>query len=100
MYPQKMSVIMKSESRVNILCGRSRPGHFDGVITVLTKLFNIIQPTKVYFGMKDAQQLAVVDVLVKEYNFSIQVIGLQTVLEDDKLDKSSLNVYFFSTDMV
>ncbi|HLS61662.1 MAG TPA: pantoate--beta-alanine ligase [Virgibacillus sp.] len=93
MYPQKMSVIMKSESRVNILCGRSRPGHFDGVITVLTKLFNIIQPTKVYFGMKDAQQLAVVDVLVKDYNFPIQVIGLPTVREDDKLAKSSRNVY-------
>src|SRR5690625_2310647 len=93
MYPQKMSVIMKSESRVNILCGRSRPGHFDGVITVLTKLFNIIQPTKVYFGMKDAQQLAVVDVLVKDYNFPIHEIRLPTVREDDKLAKSSRNVY-------
>src|SRR5690625_6986557 len=93
MYPQKMSVIMKSESRVNILCGRSRPGHFDGVITVLTKLFNIIQPTKVYFGMKDAQQLAVVDVLVKDYNFPIHVIRLPSVREDDKLAKSSRNVY-------
>lgn len=98
MYPQKMSITMKSESRVNILCGRSRPGHFDGVITVLTKLFNIIQPTRVYFGMKDAQQLAVVDVLIRDYNFPIELIGLPTVREDRELAKSSRNVYLSPTE--
>ena len=53
MYPEEMRVSMKSiEKGTDVLCGRSRPGHFDGVITVLTKLFHIIQPTKAYFGIK------------------------------------------------
>src|SRR5690625_4499432 len=89
MYPQKMSVIMTSESRVNKLCGRSRPGHFDGVITVLTKLFNIIQPTKVYFGLKYPQQPAVVVFVPTNLTFLFKLFDLPTVREDDKLAKSS-----------
>src|SRR5699024_5058387 len=76
----------------NVLCGRSRPGHFDGVGTVLTKLFHIIQPTKAYFGLKDAQQFAIVHHLVEQLNFPLQVIGLPTVREMDGLAKSSRNV--------
>ncbi|OZU90134.1 pantoate--beta-alanine ligase [Virgibacillus indicus] len=93
MYPEKMSIDISINNRVNVLCGRSRPGHFDGVITVLTKLFNIVRPDKVYFGMKDAQQVAVVDALITNLNFPIELIGLPTVREGDGLAKSSRNVY-------
>lgn len=94
MYPTKVTNIkMKTLHIANVLCGRSRPGHFDGVITVLTKLFNIVNPHNVYFGMKDAQQLAVVKSLVTELNFPINVIGVNTVREEDGLAKSSRNVY-------
>lgn len=93
MYPREMSISMQSKQRVDVLCGRSRPGHFDGVVTVLTKLFHIIQPNKVYFGMKDAQQVAVVDGLITDFNFPIELIGLPTVREENGLAKSSRNVY-------
>src|SRR5690625_3288452 len=56
MYPEKMGIEMTINQGTDVLCGRSRPGHFDGVITVLTKLFHIVQPNKAYFGLKDAQQ--------------------------------------------
>lgn len=93
MYPTEMAITMSIVERVNVLCGRSRPGHFDGVITVLTKLFNIIRPDKAYFGLKDAQQVAVVDALITDLNFPIELIGLPTVRESDGLAKSSRNVY-------
>lgn len=92
MYPSKMLVSMSIEERVNVLCGRSRPGHFEGVMTVLTKLFHIIQPATTYFGMKDAQQIAVVDALINDLNFPIELIALPTVRECDGLAKSSRNV--------
>ncbi|MBM7598383.1 pantoate--beta-alanine ligase [Virgibacillus halotolerans] len=92
MYPKKMSIRMHMEERVNVLCGRSRPGHFDGVITVLTKLFHIIQPNRTYFGMKDAQQIAVVDALINDFNFPIELIGVPTAREQGGLAKSSRNV--------
>lgn len=93
MYPKKMSISMLIEARANVLCGRTRPGHFNGVITVLAKLFNIIQPNRTYFGMKDAQQIAVVDALVSNLNFPIVLIGVPTVRETDNLAKSSRNVF-------
>lgn len=93
MYPNKMLISMAIEERVNVLCGRSRPGHFEGVITVLTKLFHITQPTKVYFGMKDAQQIAVVSALINDLNFPVELVGLPTIREQDGLAKSSRNVY-------
>lgn len=93
MYPTELSTIMKVGDRANVLCGRSRPGHFDGVVTVLSKLFNLIQPHRVYVGMKDAQQVAVIDGLIKDYNFPIELIGLPTIREDSGLAKSSRNVY-------
>lgn len=92
MYPEKMGVKMSIQKGTDVLCGKSRPGHFDGVITVLTKLFHIVEPTKAYFGLKDAQQFAVVNTLVKELNFPLQLIGLPTVREADGLAKSSRNV--------
>ncbi|MGC4376316.1 pantoate--beta-alanine ligase [Fictibacillus sp. Mic-4] len=93
MYPTPPSAVVTVKKRVNVLCGKSREGHFDGVATVLVKLFHIIQPTKVYFGMKDAQQVAVVDGLIQDFNFPIEMIPVPTVREDDGLAKSSRNVY-------
>lgn len=92
MYPAPMMIQMGINKRTNVLCGRSRPGHFDGVLTVLTKLFHMIDPQKVYFGLKDAQQVAVVDALIQDLNFPIELIGMQTVREEDGLAKSSRNV--------
>lgn len=92
MYPEQMSVMVKVERRTNCLCGRSRPGHFDGVATVLTKLFHLVQPTNVYFGKKDAQQVAVVDGLIEDFNFPINLVAVNTVREEDGLAKSSRNI--------
>ncbi|WP_233879074.1 pantoate--beta-alanine ligase [Virgibacillus halodenitrificans] len=92
MYPQKMQITMTINDRIDVLCGKARPGHFDGVITVVTKLFHITQPDQVYFGMKDAQQVAVIDALIQNLNFPISLIGLPTVREEDGLAKSSRNV--------
>ncbi|MDX8361847.1 pantoate--beta-alanine ligase [Cytobacillus sp. IB215316] len=92
MYNSAMSTTVVVNERVNVLCGKSRPGHFDGVATVLTKLFNIVNPDNVYFGMKDAQQVAVVDGLIKDFNFPINLVPIETVREANGLAKSSRNV--------
>lgn len=92
MYPNPLSIKMNVVKRTNVLCGKSRPGHFDGVVTVLTKLFNMTQPTRTYFGLKDAQQVAVVDALIKDFNFNIELIPVPTVREHDGLAMSSRNV--------
>lgn len=93
MYPEPMKVKLSIEERTDVLCGASRKGHFDGVITVLTKLFNIVQPTTTYFGLKDAQQVAVVASLLEELNFPIRLSAEPTIREADGLAKSSRNVY-------
>ena len=93
MYPEPLSVTTVVHKRVQVLCGKSRPGHFEGVTTVLTKLFNIVMPHRAYFGMKDAQQVAVVDGLIRDFNFPIQLVPVPTVREEDGLAKSSRNVY-------
>ena len=92
MYPVPMSVTIQVERRTNCLCGRSRPGHFDGVATVLTKLFHLVQPTNVYFGKKDAQQVAVVHGLLEDFYFPINLVAVNTVREEDGLAKSSRNI--------
>lgn len=92
-YPNEPSFEINVLRRTNVLCGRSRPGHFNGVATILIKLFNIILPNNVYFGMKDAQQVAVVDSLIKDFNFPIQLIPVETEREEDGLARSSRNVY-------
>ncbi|CQR46670.1 Pantothenate synthetase [Paraliobacillus sp. PM-2] len=93
MYPNKLGVNMTVIDRVDVLCGKSRPGHFSGVVTVLTKLFHVTQPDHVYFGRKDAQQVAVIDQMIKDLNFPLTLHMVPTVREKDGLAKSSRNVY-------
>lgn len=92
MYPSSQSIKMAVVDRTEVLCGKSRPGHFDGVVTVLTKLFNIVMPHRAYFGKKDAQQVAVVDGLIKDFNFPIKLISVEIIREQDGLARSSRNV--------
>jgi pantoate--beta-alanine ligase len=93
MYPRTSSVTVKVNTRTDVLCGQSRPGHFDGVATVLVKLFNIILPDRAYFGLKDAQQVAVVEGLIQDFHFPIELVAVETIREADGLAKSSRNVY-------
>ncbi|MDC3415352.1 pantoate--beta-alanine ligase [Aquibacillus salsiterrae] len=93
MYPDEQGITIEVRNRTDVLCGQRREGHFNGVVTVLTKLFHLTLPTNAYFGLKDAQQLAVVDLLVSTYNFPIKLVPVPTVREPDGLAMSSRNVY-------
>ncbi|MEK3797533.1 pantoate--beta-alanine ligase [Peribacillus sp. FSL H8-0477] len=96
MYGSESVVKATAVKRTEVLCGKRRPGHFDGVVTVLTKLFNITTPDTVYFGKKDAQQVAIVDALVRDFNFPIKISAVDTVRDEDGLAKSSRNVYLLN----
>ncbi|ATH61740.1 pantoate--beta-alanine ligase [Staphylococcus pasteuri] len=93
MYPDELGVTLKIGKLAHVLEGAQRPGHFEGVVTVVNKLFNIVSPDYAYFGKKDAQQLAIVEKMVKDFNQPIEIIGVDIVREKDGLAKSSRNVY-------
>lgn len=100
MYCEDALTNVSVNSLTNGLCGAKRPGHFDGVCTVVSKLFNIISADKAYFGEKDAQQLAVIKRMVRDLNFPIEIIGCPIVREDDGLAKSSRNNYLSSKERI
>jgi len=98
MYPTDGGIRIHAGRQATILCGASRPGHFDGVLQVVTKLFHLAEPTRAYFGQKDAQQVAIVTTLVRDYNFPLEVRTVPIVREEDGLAKSSRNVYLSETE--
>lgn len=101
MYPPEFSTrVVPSEKMTNILCGITRPTHFTGVCTVLSKLFSIITPEKVYMGKKDIQQLAIVKRMVSDLNIDTEIVGCPIVREEDGLAKSSRNVYLSDEERV
>jgi len=93
MYATDFSVAVEENALANTLEGKSRPGHFRGVCTVVTKLFHLLSPDAAVFGEKDFQQLAIIRRMVRDLNFSIEIIGAPTVREADGLACSSRNQY-------
>jgi pantoate--beta-alanine ligase len=93
MYPEDMPMMIHVTKGVDVLCGSSRPGHFDGVATVVMKLFQIVQPDRAYFGQKDAQQVAIIINMVTAFNLPVEIVTCPTIREEDGLAKSSRNVY-------
>ncbi|MCH5585475.1 pantoate--beta-alanine ligase [Shimazuella sp. AN120528] len=94
MYPSEPLITTKVSNKIsNVLCGKYRESHFDGVTTVVAKLFNQTKPDRAYFGQKDAQQLAIITQMVKDLSFQVTVVPCETVREEDGLALSSRNVY-------
>jgi len=92
-YPEDFATYVQVEKGTDVLCGKSRPGHFKGVTTVVTKLFNIVEPDRAYFGQKDGQQLLLIQKITRELNLDIEIVGCPTVREEDGLALSSRNKY-------
>lgn len=96
MYRTDASIRIVEDSLSRGLCGRSRPGHFSGVCTVVAKLFNLVQPAVAVFGEKDCQQLAIIRRLVRDLDFPVKIVAGPTLREPDGLAMSSRNVYLSS----
>jgi pantoate--beta-alanine ligase len=92
-YPTGYSTYVEMEKLGEVLCGKSRPGHFRGVATIVLKLFNIVEPTRAYFGQKDAQQAVVIKKMVNDLNLDIVIRIMPIVRDPDGLALSSRNVY-------
>jgi pantoate ligase / CMP/dCMP kinase len=92
-----LTQVIPPATLVSGLCGRTRIGHFQGVATIVTKLLNLVQPDRAYFGEKDAQQLAIVRRIVADLNMPVDVVGCPTVREDSGLALSSRNQYLSPT---
>lgn len=93
LYPTSFNSSVQVFSMTNVLEGATRPTHFQGVTTIVTKLLNIVEPQTIYFGQKDAQQLIIVKKLIRDLNFSVQVISCPIIREKDGLAKSSRNIF-------
>jgi len=93
MYPPEFSSWVDVEKVTERLEGASRPGHFRGVATVVAKLFNIVQPSRAYFGQRDAQQVMVIKRMVADLNMGMEIVIVPTVRESDGLAMSSRNIY-------
>lgn len=93
MYFENKSTSVSVSNLTSVLCGAKRPGHFDGVCLVVSKLFNIVTPDRAYFGQKDAQQVAVLKRMVRDLNIDIEIIPCPIIREEDGLAKSSRNTY-------
>ncbi|GAA4050516.1 pantoate--beta-alanine ligase [Nonomuraea soli] len=100
MYPSPLQVTVSSGTMGTIVEGAVRPGHFDGVLTVVLKLFNLVRPDVALFGQKDAQQLAVIRRMVADLNVPVEIVGAPTLREDDGLAMSSRNVYLSADERV
>ncbi len=92
MYGRNFSAFVDVNGLTESLCGKSRPGHFRGVCTVVMKLFNIVKPDRAYFGKKDAQQLAVIGRMAEDLNLDLEIVACETVREADGLAMSSRNI--------
>lgn len=93
MYYGDKSTTVSVSKLTDVLCGAKRPGHFDGVCLVVSKLLNIVTPDKAYFGEKDAQQVAVIKRMVRDLNIDVEIVACPIIREEDGLAKSSRNTY-------
>lgn len=100
MYPKEMVTTLKVSQISDVLCGAKRIGHFDGVATVVMKLLNIVSPKYIYMGIKDAQQVAVINRMIEDFNLDVQVIPVRIMREKNGLAMSSRNKYLTNDELL